>query len=430
MPASRAGTWLDPAVAEPCLEMRCFLLAAVAAGFIQKPGVLFARDGQGAIDEMTRLRRARAPLDLLGTSLILLYVAYKGPAQSIVGDIACGLARSGRCWDRTAVARLLSQVLDLPAGDRGGRRGRLAQQSGPFWLKRLLRRRNGCDSLLRVGRKVGGAFAGLRGCGPLQPAAGTATFVEICQAFQQPWCKLPGIGRYGRVAIARLAAACRFEFDGMLIEPCDDGWAEVRDMNKTTVAGLFRGCGVPNLDSARAMRNALAGVAATRSSRTAAKHRKIFLGDLALQACECYSLFAVGRQYTPRLRSQRAFARWCLERLPSKPKAFNALARSMRSRQGALQRAQPQAVVDHRSSRVVMKSRLESKPAPVMQSVWRALKQNALLPWSLPVVACRGCGIALGRPGMSRSVRCRSRLQDRRLWSDRKRRRIERATAK
>ncbi len=102
------------------------------------------------------MRGARASRDLLGSTAVLLYVAYSSAAQTIVGDIACRLARRGGLWDRAAVAELRSKLLSLPPCDAGRRRGRLAKQSGPLWLKRLLRSRGGCGALLRIGRHVGG----------------------------------------------------------------------------------------------------------------------------------------------------------------------------------------------------------------------------------------------------------------------------------
>lgn len=430
MPRTRVGTWLDPAVAGDNLTMRCFLLAAVAGGFLQKPCVFLAVDGKCAIAQVVRLRRAKASRELLGTSVVLLYVAHASAAQSIVGDIACRLARMGGRWDRTAVSELRSKLLSLPPSDAGRRRGRLAKQSGPLWLTTLLRSRGGCGALLRIGRRVGDVFAGLRGCGqPVRPAAGSNcnVFRDVCEAFQQPGQKLPGIGQYGRVAIARLATACRFSLDGVCIEPCAEGWAHVRDMNKTTVAGSLRGCGVSTFGEALIMRNAVAGTAAGRSARTVAKFNKVTVADISLLACECYSLFAAGRKHGPRLRCQRTFARWCLERLPSNRRSFAGLSKSMHGRQAALQNVHPPTVADHRSAYCVMKAWLATNPRKLTTSVWSALHRGATLPWSLPVVACRGCGYALCRSGRSKSRLCGGCLSDRRRARDCKRRRIERA---
>lgn len=410
--------------------MRCFLLAAVAGGLLQKPSVLLAAGGQSAIAQVSRLRRAKAPQELLGTTLILLYVAHASAAQLIVGDIACRLARSGGLWGRTAVSELRSKLLELQPSDAGRRRGRLAKQSGPLWLKTLLRARGGCGALLRVGRRVGDAFAGVRGCGQrLGPGRGCGTFLDICNAFLQPGQKLPGIGKYGRVAIARLAVACRYSLDGVCLEPCAEGWAHLRDMNKTTVAGMLRGCGVSSLDDALAMRNAVGGIASCRSARTAAKFNRVMVTDLSLLACECYSLLAAGRKHGPRLRSQLAFAKWCLKRLPAHRRSFTNFAKSMHNRQVARQKRHPVTVADHRSAFFAMKAWLDTNPRPLAMSVSSALQGNGALPWSLPAVACRGCGSALCRRGRSRSRYCKGCLGDRRRSRDCKRRRSERASA-
>ncbi len=395
---------------------------------MQKPSVLFCEDGRSAIAQLSRLRRTKATQELLGATTILLYVAHASAAQSIVGDIACRLARSGGRWDRTAVAELRSKLLDLPPSEAGRRRGRLAKQSGPLWLKALLRSRGGCGALLRIGQRVGDAFAGLRGCG-LGPGRDCGTFLDICNAFRQPGQKLPGIGHYGRVAITRLAVACRYSFDGVCIEPCAEGWAHLRDMNKTTVAGMLRGCGVSSLDDALAMRNAVGGIASGRSARTAAKYSKIMVIDISLLACECYSLLAAGRKHGPRLRSQLAFADWCLKRLPANRRSFSSLAKSMHSRQVARQKQHPVSVADQRSAFFAMKAWLDTNPRQLAMSVSSALQRGGTLPWSLPAVVCRGCGSALGRGGRSHSRYCKGCLRDRRRRSDCKRRRSERAAA-
>ncbi len=175
------------------------------------------------------------------------------------------------------------------------------------------------------------------------------------------------------------------------------------------------------------MRNAVASLASGRSARIAAKFGRVTVADLSLLACECYSLLGAGRKHGPRLRCPRAFARWCLERLPSNRRSFAALSKSMRCRQAARQKMQPIAVSDHRSASRTTKAWLESNPRKLTRSVWSALQRRATVPWSLPAVVCRGCGSALCRRG--RSGLCDGCHSDRQRATDRKRRRVERVAA-
>ncbi len=141
-------------VVGPVQELRCFLLATVAGGFLPKR-VLFAADGQAIRAELPRLRQWKAPRETLGVSTSLLCQAHACEAQAVDGEIA-RLSRDGLPWDRTAVAEHRSKLLDLPPGHAGLRRGR---------LQRLLQSPSGRNALERAGQNDSSFCSGLRGCG-------------------------------------------------------------------------------------------------------------------------------------------------------------------------------------------------------------------------------------------------------------------------
>ena len=124
-PRGRDNTWLDASVEELVLEHRCFLLSAVAAGLLQKPGAVFAKDVQRVHAELSRLRSAKASAEMLGTTAILLWRIHAGPGQAVVGKMARRLHRDSRPWDRAAVRRLLEELRCLPVLDAGRRWERL-----------------------------------------------------------------------------------------------------------------------------------------------------------------------------------------------------------------------------------------------------------------------------------------------------------------
>ncbi len=115
------------------MEHRCFLLSAVAAGLLQKPGAVFAKYVQRVNAELSPLRSAKASGEMLGTTAILLLQIHAGPGQAVVGKMARRLHRESRPWDRAAAWRLVEELRCVPVQDasrRCGDRPKTLGQSG------------------------------------------------------------------------------------------------------------------------------------------------------------------------------------------------------------------------------------------------------------------------------------------------------------
>ncbi len=415
------GTWLSAAVADDVRRHRLFHLATVVAGISQKPCATLAWDVQWSHRVLAACYRKRANAEFLGMTLILLRQVWAEVGQGLVGTVAAELLRAGRSWDKAAVRSLCGRLSGLDRADAGRTRGRLVQNSGPAWCRKLLASR-------RFGNfQRSGAALGLLLRSPAV-AGDPSEFAAACAALDAPDSRLPGFGRYSRASAIRVACSSRMLFDGVRIDVSEDAWSKhIRGMRALTVTPFFDAVGVFTVDDAKCMLRSVANVLREDTSfRTAAKFSKMTMADLALQACEATSILnVVARHIVPRSRpgllkkptvpkpspkrcsharasalprsrkhSRRDVVEWMLRRLPRDAAGLAKLSKTLRLR-GHRRHQDTPSRPDTQASAAVAEAWLETEPSELTHSLWTLLQPRSRpqrLPWSLPILHCPECG--------------------------------------
>ena len=424
--AMDAGTWLD---APPSAALaRRYHLACIWAGICQKPGANFAADVEKTSSAISALCELHAKSALVGGTLILLRQVHALRGQGVVSAVAESLHTTGRVWDRRALRDLAKLLEAMPKADAGRSRGRLVQHSGPVWIRTLL---------AVVGQSVWSRAASCVGrfFDESAVAAPQSLFYAACEALLGKW-KLPGMGRYSVVSLARCGCTCRLLWDGVRVDPCERAWAtHVRNMSATT-AGMFNAAGVQTLNDARGMQHTVLQVAREmHSSSTSSKYGNIMLHDVALQACEVRCALGVFAEAaageSPRWRavakgkprrrlSDAAGMEWFLKRVPANASDIRAMAKRMRLIASRKCRDRQLPGEDFHSAAAVAASWVADRPPVAAVPVFGGPRGNQKAPWCLPQLVCGRCGVKLALRPLLRPVKlCRDCKANGRLVSER-----------
>ena len=460
MARSGVGTWLSPTVVGDVRLFRLFHLSTIVAGLNQKPCALLAWDVQWTHRVLDAVRRRGGSAAFLGTTLIVLRMVYAKVGQDTVGKLAASLQRAGRTWDKVAVRELLTALSKLDREDAGRIRGRLVQNSGPHWCRKVVRMRQ-FWRLERAGEALGRILRGPAVAGDSSLLAGAF------EALNSAECRLPGFGKYNRASAIRMACSSRLLFDEVRVAVDEATWSRhIRAAHKDNVAAFLDAVGVVTLGDARAMSRTVANVLrASSSSRTAAKFGKTTLTDLALQACEATCMLdKVARHIAPRSRSRRlaeqprgqthrhsrsrdsaprsrvlavvprkqmhkAAAEWVLRRLPADAASLARLSKRLRLQQHRRHLASA-ARRDTQSAAETVGTWLAAEPKEARESLWCLMQPQSKrkkAPWCLPCLECPECG----RPSENvshrqKKVLCQECAVDRRRAWDRDRQRQRR----
>jgi hypothetical protein len=425
------GTWLSPTVVGDVRLFRLLHLATIVAGLNQKPCALLAWDVQWTHKVLHDVRRRGGSAGFLGTTLIVLRMVYAKVGQETVGKLAAALQRAGRSWDKAGVRELLKKLSKLDREDAGRTRGRLVQNSGPHWCRKVLRMRRFCR-LERAGEALGCILRGPAVAGD------SSVLARAFETLNSVECRLPGFGTYNRASAIRMACSSRLLFDGVRAALDEATWSRhIRAMRKDNVSVFLDAVGVFTLGDARAMSRTVANVLrANTSFRTAAKFGKTTLADLALQACEASCMLdKVACHMAPRSRSRRqpllpthspsrlrdgtprsrvlavqlrtqmhrAAAEWVLRRLPVDAASLAKLSKQLRLQQHRRHRESADRM-DSQSAAETVATWLATEPKEVRQSLWNLVQPESTqmtTPWLLPCIACPECG----RPSENESHR-------------------------
>jgi len=233
MARSGVGTWLSPTVVGDVRLFRLFHLSTIVAGLNQKPCALFAWDVQWTHRVLDAVRRRGGSAAFLGTTLIVLRMVYAKVGQETVGKLAASLQRAGRTWDKVAVRELLTALSKLDREDAGRTRGRLVQNSGPHWCRKVVRMRQ-FWRLERAGEALGRILRGPAVAGD------SALLAGAFEALNSAECRLPGFGKYNRASAIRVACSSRLLFDEVRVAVDEATWSRhIRAAHKDNVAAFF-----------------------------------------------------------------------------------------------------------------------------------------------------------------------------------------------
>jgi len=399
------GTWLDNAPAAAggtttdALFWRCFFLAVTAAGLVQKVGTTSCWDWHPFHEALGQLWRRRASLALLGGTAIIARSVFASAGVGVVAALALELHKQGRVWDYHAFRTLLSRLRALPAAQAGRQRGRLVQNSGPFWVSKMLQQWDG-SRWASACKHVGSLF------GAPAAAEGSTHAGDVCRALEGD-SKVPGLGRYGVCSLLRNALASRAKLDGACVALEEASWAKwVRGMHKDTVTLMLDRLGTRTLGDAEAMVRTLAGTSKSMFSTRVSAKRSVAVSDLSVAACETTSLISTVRKklcLNPQQRgSDRNTAEWVLQRLPSTLQGLRRVSKCWRIKQ----RNKTQGGDDDpESASAVGAAWFSTSPPEAPGSMLRVACGEKRSPWKLPKLWCITCKGKL-RAGSSRRVRC------------------------
>ena len=427
-----AGTWLSHECTYKQRLSRYFILASMIAGLYQKPLIKFAWDVDAFVKNIRAVYDVSGRLSgvmrdhLLGGLSILLRQAFAARGQSEVTSMAMELVRRRRSWLRSDFVILNARLRSLTPADRGKRKGRIAQYSGPAWICGLYTSSSNLTKFNAASARLGAFMT--------SAVAAPNALHELCKALKDARdCKLHAVASYSVPHLVRACAVARADLTGHIASPCSQSWLhDLRNMHDDRTRDIFDLLGVFTFEQAHAMVSSVIGVARhLYSFRIMAKFSSMDLIDLPCQACEMGGVLSSVKRHLNRTSGRGASdlvaMKWVLQRLPASLHLLKDLGIRMRKIVG--ESSERGNGLDRQCAATVTQKWLQLVVAGDVQvtgrTFWDIFTRGHGGILGVPVLYCQDCGSSLQhQPGPGRrSTHCLScRRSLKRSW-DRKRKR-------
>ena len=255
-------------------------MASLLCGLVQKRTIEHAWDVQATMSQIKALLKASSDEELAGQTLILLRQVYATRGQEVVGRMAIDMATSGRRWGAASMRRLSRQLKTLRVDDARKTRGRGVLFSGPRWIDSFLGGPSASQAFRCAAKAIGRVLVA---SSPEECPAFGALCKELCGPG-----KLPRVGKYGVVGLARAAFISAPAYQPRWIGMDEHAWGiYLQRMSMGTVAPTFASMEVADLAAASEMLSALRrSFSKHHGSRLATLTNRMALVDLPCIVCE------------------------------------------------------------------------------------------------------------------------------------------------
>ena len=326
------GTWLCPSLSRPVLRARTLFIACMLAGLMQKPLIKFAWDVQAFVRSLLRVHSACLARDrgggagrLLGGTAILLRQVFASQGQAMVAEFAASLAVAGQGWTPERLLQLCVQLETLQPRHHMKRKGRMAQYSGPQWIRKIAATRDRMAAFHVASKSLSDFLTAA--------VADDTDFHQVCKTLKAPPGKLFQLGDYSVPHLVRACSVGRAHLHGDgakgSIKLDANAWTHLRNMHDFSTKATFDTLGVHSFGDALALQKTVREMASQVWSASVARHfTSASLVDLPCQACEFGGVLSAVRAI--RGGGEHHAIEWLLKQLPSSIDALKDMGWSLK----------------------------------------------------------------------------------------------------